>query len=137
MNVEKKRILVDMSATILHHGHIRLLKKASKLGVVVVTLTRDKDIKYSKGYFPELNYNQRKEILCSIRYVDEVIPSPWLIKSSFLKKHNIDFLIHGNDNVNDIDKSKLIIFKRTRGISSSLIRKKSINIIENDIIDRN
>ena len=46
MNVEKKRILVDMSATILHHGHIRLLKKASKLGVVVVALTRDKVIKY-------------------------------------------------------------------------------------------
>ena len=73
----EKRILVDMSATILHHGHIRLLKKASKLGVVVVALTRDKDIKYSKGYVHELNYNQRKEILCSIRYVDEVIPSPW------------------------------------------------------------
>ncbi len=32
----KKNILVDLSATIIHHGHIRLLKKASKLGKVIV-----------------------------------------------------------------------------------------------------
>ena len=25
-----KKILVDMSATLIHHGHIRLLKKANK-----------------------------------------------------------------------------------------------------------
>ena len=32
-----------MSAT-LHHGHIRILKKASELGTVVVALTSDKEI---------------------------------------------------------------------------------------------
>ena len=32
----KKRIMVDMSATLIHHGHIRLLKKASELGEVIV-----------------------------------------------------------------------------------------------------
>ena len=31
-----KNIMVDMSATIIHHGHIRLLKKASKFGRVYV-----------------------------------------------------------------------------------------------------
>ena len=45
-----KRILVDMSATIIHHGHIRLLKKASKFGKVIVALTTDREIKKSKGY---------------------------------------------------------------------------------------
>ena len=29
--MNKKKILVDMSATIIHNGHIRLLKKAKKL----------------------------------------------------------------------------------------------------------
>ena len=47
---KEKRILVDMSATLLHHGHIRLLKKASKYGKVIVALTTDKEIKKSKGY---------------------------------------------------------------------------------------
>ena len=40
-----KKILVDMSATIIHHGHIRLLKKASIRGKVIVALTKDNEIK--------------------------------------------------------------------------------------------
>ena len=39
-----KRILVDMSATLIHHGHTRLLAKASKLGKVIVALTSDSEI---------------------------------------------------------------------------------------------
>ena len=72
-----KKILVDMSATLIHHGHIRLLKKASKLGIVIVALTRDSEIKKYKNYSPELNFNQRKEILESIKTMDgsyDVLP---------------------------------------------------------------
>ena len=46
----KKNIMVDMSATLLHHGHIRLLKKASKLGHVIVALTSDEEIKKRKRF---------------------------------------------------------------------------------------
>ena len=70
-----KKILVDLSATLIHHGHIRLLKKASKYGKVVVALTSDEEVKKYKGYNPELNFNKRKEILESIKYVDKVIKS--------------------------------------------------------------
>ena len=45
MKSKNVRIMVDMSATIIHHGHIKLLKKASKLGIVVVGLTTDDEIK--------------------------------------------------------------------------------------------
>lgn len=126
----KKNILVDLSATIIHHGHIRLLKKASKLGKVIVALTSDAQVKKHKGYKPELNFSQRKEILKSIIYVNEVIKSNWMIDEKFLKKHKIDFVVHGNDNSNKIKKEKMIIFKRTKGISSSLIRKRSIQILK-------
>ena len=126
----KKNILVDLSATIIHHGHIRLLKKASKLGKVIVALTSDAQVKKHKGYKPELNFSQRKEILKSIIYVNEVIKSNWMIDEKFLKKHKIDFVVHGNDNSNKIKKDKMIIFNRTKGISSSLIRKRSIQILK-------
>ena len=126
----KKNILVDLSATIIHHGHIRLLKKASKLGKVIVALTSDDQVKTYKGYKPELNFSQRKEILKSIIYVNKVIKSNWMIDEKFLKKHKIDFVVHGNDNSNKIKKEKMIIFKRTKGISSSLIRKRSIQILK-------
>ena len=126
----KKNILVDLSATIIHHGHIRLLKKASKLGRVIVALTSDAQVKKHKGYMPELNFSQRKEILKSIIYVNKIIKSNWMIDEKFLEKHKIDFVVHGNDNSNKIKKEKMIIFKRTKGISSSLIRKRSIQILK-------
>lgn len=126
----KNKILVDLSATILHHGHIRLLKKASKFGDVIVALTSDKEILHNKGYLPELNFKQRKEILSSIKYVKKVIKSKWMIDENFLRKNKITFLVHGNDNKNKISNDKLKVFSRTREISSTIIRKKSKKIIE-------
>ncbi len=119
-----KKIMVDMTADIIHHGHIRLLKKASKIGKVIVALTTDKEVKKNKIKTPIFNYKQRKEILLSIRYVSKVVPSKWKIDYKFLKKYNVDLLVHGNDNSNDIPKDKIKIFKRTKNISSTKILKK-------------
>lgn len=126
-----KNILVDMSATIIHHGHIRLLKKASQLGIVTIALTIDEEILKYKGYYPELKFQERKEILESIKYVDKVIPSPWKLDLGFFKNTGADFLIHGNDNKNDIPKKYLKIYKRTEGVSSSIIRDKVIKAFLN------
>lgn len=126
-----KRVMVDMSATIIHHGHIRLLERASKYGDVVVGLTTDEEILNKKGYFPELSYEQRKEVLEAIKYVKEVVPTNWKLDNSTLEKYNIDFLVHGDDNSNDIKEDKLLIFPRTKGVCSSDIRKKSSNIVMN------
>jgi glycerol-3-phosphate cytidylyltransferase len=131
--MNSKRILVDMSVTILHHGHIRLLQKAKNLGTVVVALTTDEEILAKKGYLPELNFDERKEILSAIKYVDEVISAPWIIDQEFLIKNNIDKLVHGDDNVNPIKEENLIIFPRTEGISSKNLRKKSYEIIQQSI----
>ena len=119
-----KRILVDMSAVLIHHGHIRLLKKAQKYGNVIVALTTDKEIKKKKKVTPELNFNQRKEILQSIKFVKKVIPSPWLIDNKYLKKHKIDFLVHGKDNKNNVSDNMLILFNRTKKISTTILRRK-------------
>jgi glycerol-3-phosphate cytidylyltransferase len=118
------RILVDMSATLLHHGHIRLLRRAKSYGHVVVALTVDEEIKRAKGYWPELSFDERKEILLALRCVDEVVPSNWLIDNAFLDLHKIDLLVHGSDNVNPIMDGRLLILPRTENISSSLIRKR-------------
>ena len=75
--------MVDMSATIIHHGHIRILKKASSYGKVIVALTKDKDILKYKKFKSPLNFNHRKEILESIRYVSKVIPSNYFISQSY------------------------------------------------------
>ena len=118
----EKRILVDMSLTILHHGHIRLLKKASDLGYVIVALCSDEEIFKAKGFKPLLSFEQRKEIALAIRYVQEVIESKYLIDEAYLDNFNIDLLVHGEDNVNPIDSKRLVIFPRTEGISSTKLR---------------
>ncbi len=123
------RVMVDMSVTILHHGHVRLLKRAKELGTVVVGLTTDDEVFRRKGYVPELPFAARKEILESLRFVDEVVATPWLITDSILKKHSIDVLLHGSDNSNDIDQSKLMVVPRTEGVSSWEIRERSVAAI--------
>ena len=123
-----KRVMVDMSCTLLHHGHIRLLRKAADLGSVIVALTIDDEILTKKGYTPELSFEERKEILLAIKYVSDVIPSKWLLDDDYIRENNIDILVHGDDNSNEITACELVIFPRTEGISSSDLRQRSIKL---------
>lgn len=119
-----KRVMVDMSATLIHHGHVRLLRRAKEHGTVIVALTTDEEVRRAKGYQPELDFSSRREIIESIRYVDEVVPSPWLIDEAFLDQHRIDLLVHGHDNSNPIRPERLLMLPRTEGISSSMMRDR-------------
>ena len=122
--------MVDMSATLIHYGHIRLIKKAKKYGNLIIGLTTDKQVKKYKGYFPELSYKFRKEILSEIKGVNKVVPSDWLITQKFLDKHKIDILISGSDHKNRDFKTKTINFNRTKNVSSTKLRMKSAKIIK-------
>ena len=123
-----KRVMVDMSCTLLHHGHIRLLKKAADIGRVIVALTTDEEILLTKGYLPELKFSERKEILLAIKYVDEVVPTKWLVEDDFIIENKIDILVHGSDNSNKITACELMIFDRTEGISSQEVRMRGVAI---------
>ena len=121
--------MVDMSATLIHHGHIRLIKKAKKYGNLTIALTTDKQIKKFKGYKPELNYKSRKEILLEIKGVKKVVPCDWIITQKFLDKYKVDILISGSDYKKRKFKNKTINFPITKFISSSMLRKRSANIL--------
>ena len=121
---KKKNILVDMTASFIHHGHIRLLRKASKLGTVIVALTKDSEIIKHKKFYPPLNFNQRKEILIELNCVKKVIKSNYKITQNFLDKHKIDLIVNGSDYKNRKFLTKSISFPRTKNINSSIMRKK-------------
>ena len=125
-----KRVLVDMSATLIHHGHIRLIKNAKKYGEVIIGLTTDNQIRKFKGYSPEFSFKFRKEILSEIKGVKNVVPSNWLITQKFLDKHKIDILISGSDYKKRKFKTKTINFNRTKNISSTLLRKRAARILK-------
>jgi glycerol-3-phosphate cytidylyltransferase len=130
---DERRVMVDMSATLIHHGHVRLLKAAKELGRVIVALTTDEEVRAKKGYEPELSFEQRKEILEAIRYVDEVVPCNWLLDDAFLDAHRIDLLVHGADNSNDVRPERLVILPRTAGVSSSLLRARVLDAVSNTL----
>ena len=94
---KNKKILVDMSASIIHHGHIRLLKKASKYGEVTVGLTTDSDLKKFKKINPEIKFRNRAEILRSIKYVNKVVQIEGfhIQKSNLHVKTQIQIVIDG------------------------------------------
>jgi len=124
-----KRVMVDMSATILHYGHTRLIAKAAEYGDVIIGLTTDDQIREIKGYEPEVSYDHRKEVLESVKGVKEVVPTPWLLTEEVLDKYSVDLLVHGHDNSNPISPERLLVLPRTEGISSTEIRRRAMRSI--------
>ena len=137
----KKRVYVGLSADILHEGHINILKTASRLGDVTVGLLTDKAISSYKK-FPLLDYKQRYIVLKSLKYVKNIFPQDSLDYTKNLKMFRPDFLVHGDDWKKGIQKKtrslaiktlkkwkgKLIEPKYTKNISSSLIKRKFLEI---------
>ena len=119
----KKKILVDMSASIIHNGHVRLIKKAAKFGNVIIALTRDNEIKKHKNLIPELSWKLRKEILIEFKNVFKVIPCKFIITQDFLNKNKIDAIVQGSDYAKRRFNCKTITFDRTRNVSSTIIRQ--------------
>ena len=89
-----------------------------------MALYADDEILKVKGFLPLLFFEHRKEIALAIRYVEEVIECKWLIDETYLDRHNIDLLVHGDDNVNPVPPERLVIFPRTDGISSTVLSNR-------------
>lgn len=122
-------VAIGMSCTLIHHGHIRLIKKVKNIHPdckLVILLTTDEEIISHKGYIPELGYSERKEILESIIGVDEVIPSTWSINDELLSKYNIEIFVNGPDNDDPVIEHPVLKVPRTSGISSTELRTASL-----------
>ena len=68
INLKRPHVFVPMSADIIHHGHINILKKSKKYGSLIVGLMTDRGIKSYKKKLPFMTYKVRKIILQSIKY---------------------------------------------------------------------
>ena len=66
------------SFNLFHEGHVELLEYCRKLagdGQVIVALNTDDFIARFKGKAPTMTYSQRRAVLLSCKYVDNVIPN--------------------------------------------------------------
>ena len=96
----KEKIIITYGTfDILHYGHIRLLKRAKKLGdKLYVGLSTDIFCITQKNKHPFYGYDFRKEMLEALRYVDKVFPEDtWEQKIDDIKKYHADIVVMGSD----------------------------------------
>ncbi|MBQ0066080.1 MAG: glycerol-3-phosphate cytidylyltransferase [Firmicutes bacterium] len=125
-----KRVITYGTFDLLHYGHINLLRRAKAMGdYLVVALSTDEFATLEKGKPCYFNYEERKMLLESMRYVDLVIPEEnWDQKSKDCQLYQIDTLVMGEDWKGKFDDLKeeginVIYLPRTPEISTSQIKE--------------
>lgn len=93
-----KRILTYGTFDLLHYGHINLLRRARALGDYLVVALSTDEFNRGKGKECYFSYEERKQLLESIRYVDLVIPETcWEQKAQDVSEYHIDTVVMGSD----------------------------------------
>lgn len=115
---------------IFHEGHLNILKRAKELGDYLIVGVSTDEFNTIKGKHAYFSYEQRRNMVEAIRYVDKVIPEEeWSQKIDDIKKYNVDVLVMGDDwaGSDKFDYLKeyvdVVFLPRTEGISSTKIRK--------------
>lgn len=111
---------------VLHRGHIELLSYCANIGEVLVGLNSDKSVKRLKGNDrPVNNEKDRKLILESIRYVNEVIIFEEDTPYELIKILKPDLIVKGGDylpsDVVGYDLCEVRIFDTLKGYSSTAV----------------
>ena len=135
-----KKIYTGGTFDLFHRGHVNFLRQCKEIGnYVVVSLNTDDFIERYKGKPPIMTYDERKEVLLSCRYVDEVIPNTdgedskptiltvqpqfLVIGSDWAKK---DYYKQMNFTQKWLDENNIILIyiPYTENISTTLIKEK-------------
>ncbi|ACB60074.1 MULTISPECIES: glycerol-3-phosphate cytidylyltransferase [Exiguobacterium] len=122
-----KKVITYGTFDLLHWGHINILKRAKEMGdylVVAISTDEFNRLKHKESYH---SFENRKLILESIRYVDEVIAeNNWDQKITDVQEHQIDTFVMGDDWAGEFDFLKeyceVVYLSRTEGISTSQIK---------------
>lgn len=130
MEESMKRVITYGTFDLLHYGHVNLLKRAKEYGdYLIVAISTDEfnwNSKNKKCYF---SYEQRKNLVESIRYVDLVIPEEnWEQKVNDVKEYHVDTFVIGDDWEGKFDflkeKCEVVYLPRTPEISTTQIKQE-------------
>lgn len=115
---------------ITHYGHYNLFERIkNNFDKLIVGIHSDEDaLSYKRK--PKYSYKNRKYMIKSCKYVDEIIDNvPLIVTDDFLEKINCDYVIAGKENLDYISKyyqvseEKLHLIERTADISSTDLLK--------------
>lgn len=122
------RILTYGTFDLLHVGHVRLLKRAKEMGDQLIVGVSTDEFNEIKGKNAINSYQDRKEILESVKYVDLVIPeNNWNQKIDDVITMKIDVFVIGDDWAGEFDFLKeycdVVYLSRTEDISTTQIKE--------------
>lgn len=127
-DVSLRRVITYGTFDLLHYGHINLLKRARALGDYLVVALSDDEFNAEKGKSCYFSFEERRQLLEAIRYVDLVIPErSWEQKVSDMHEYHIDTFVMGDDWAGEFDYLEdegveVIYLSRTPEISTSQIK---------------
>jgi phosphoenolpyruvate phosphomutase len=85
-----------MSADLVHPGHLNIIRRAAELGAVTIGLLTDAAIASYKR-LPFMAFEQRKEVVESLKGVDRVVAQETLDYVPNLRRYRPDVVVHGDD----------------------------------------
>jgi glycerol-3-phosphate cytidylyltransferase len=124
-----------------HVGHLNILQKAKELcDYLIVGVSTDELVMAYKNKRPVIPYNERKQIIASIKYVNQVVPQENRDKFSAWEHLKFDVMFVGDDwrgnaLFNEVEQklnlvgAKVVYFPYTEGVSSTLLRSKVKEIV--------
>ena len=94
--VEQKIVYMAFSVDVLHSGHIRMIRRAARLGRLIIGLLTDEVI---AGYkqIPWLPIEERKAMFGAFAGVYRVVEQNSLSYRENLEKYRPDYVVHGDD----------------------------------------
>jgi len=130
-----KKVLVFGVFDLFHFGHLRLLKRAAKLGdyFIVAVQSDEYILKYKPPGSAGALYStdERIEMVRALRCVDEVIM--YNVVADDIKNIEFDIYVKGSDNVHSgivaaeewcrANGKEVITLPRTEGISSTYLKR--------------
>lgn len=125
---------------LLHQGHINLLRRAKELGdYLIVGVTSDNYDRNRGKLNVRNNVIERIDAVRATGYADEIVIEDYIgQKIDDIQRYNIDVFAIGSDWQGKFDYlneyCKVVYLPRTEGISSTMLRKKTENIIRLGII---
>jgi len=128
-----KRIVTYGTFDIMHIGHINMLRRARGLGDELYVGLSSDSFNMIKNKKSVLDYENRKIVLESLRYVNFVFPEEnWEQKHTDVKKYGIDTFVIGDDWEGKFDFLRdycnVLYLPRTPSISTSMLKEKILKI---------